>query len=222
MADRVKGTPGGGTRRYSSPQRDEQARRTRRRIVDAATRLFVADGYGATSLQAVADEAGVAVQTIYATFGTKRKLLAEALDVAIAGDDAPVAVNDRDWMHDVFHHPEPAARLEAYAGAVRRIQTRAADVFAVVSAAGAADPAVRPFAEETWSRRRTGARSVIDGLAAIDALRPDLTVEQATDVLWTLNSPEVFGLLVTRSGWSGERYQAWLAEMMVAALLPGA
>jgi AcrR family transcriptional regulator len=214
MADAVK-----GTRRYSSPRRVAQARQTRRRVIDAATRLFVADGYGATTLQAVADEAEVAVQTIYATFGTKRQLLAEVVDVAIAGDDEPLAVNDRDWMHGVFTDPDPARRLTAYAAAVRRIHERAAAVFGVVAAAGAADPAVRPFADETATRRRIGARSVVDGLAVIDALRPDLTVDEATDVLWTLNGPEVFDLLVRESGWDPERYEVWLADALVAALL---
>jgi AcrR family transcriptional regulator len=208
-----------GTRRYRSPRRDEQARRTRQRVLAAATELFAVDGYGATSLQAIADEAQVAVQTIYGTFGSKRQLLADALDVAIAGDDAPVAVNDRDWMHDVFHHPEPQVRLEAYAAAVRRIHDRAAAMFAVVAAAAASDAAVRPLADQTAERRRAGARSVVEGLASIDALRGDLGPEEAVAVLWTLNSPEVFGLLVRDSGWSGARYETWIAQQMVAALL---
>ena len=95
-------------------------------VLAAAGRLFVAGGYGATTLLGVADEAGVAVQTIYAVFGNKRALLGQLLDVAIAGDDERVAVNDRDWMEPVFTAPTSTERLHAYASVVRRINGRPA------------------------------------------------------------------------------------------------
>ena len=170
MVDAVK-----PDRTYRSPRRDEQARRTRAAIVAAARDLFTQRGYGATTLQHVADEAGVSVQTVYGVFGNKATLLQQALDVAIAGDDRPVAVNDRDWMHVVFHDPDPATRLRAYASAVRRIQERAADLFVVVAAASAADPALKDMADETDARRRRGASSVVDGLTSIGGLRTGLT-----------------------------------------------
>lgn len=105
-------------RTYRSRRRRDQARTTRRAIVAAAGRLFVDAGYGATTQQQIADEAGVAVQTIYATFGTKRAILEQLLDTSIAGDDAPIVVNDRDWMREVFRNPDTSARLHAYAAAV--------------------------------------------------------------------------------------------------------
>lgn len=208
-----------GRRGYNSERRQSQALQTRRTVLQAASRLFVEAGYGATTLQQVADEAGVSVQTLYATFGNKRRLLEEALDVAIAGDDAPVVVNERDWMHDVFNHPRAGKRLDAYAAAVRRIHAGAADMFAVIRAAADTDPELQTLAATADSRRRAGCRSVIAGLAQLGALRSDLPEAAAVDVLWALNGPEVFQLLVRRSGWSLEHYEAWLAETMRAQLL---
>ena len=209
----------GVKRNYDSSGRREQARQTRRSIVEAAGRLFTSGGYGATTLQQIADEAGVAVQTLYATFGNKAALLEELLDTFIAGDDTPVAVNDRDWMHDVFHHPDPVARINAYAAAVTGIHERAGDIFNVVRAAAAADLTLAPLAASTEQRRRIGATSVIDGLHAIGALRDDLTVVEAVDVLWTLSSPEIHQRLVRDSDWTPKRFQTWLAATMRTALL---
>lgn len=208
-----------GPRPYKSERRQEQARQTRLSVLLAARKLFAHQGYGATTLQQIADEAEVSVQTVYASFGSKRVVLEQAIDVSIAGDDEQVAVNDRDWMHDVFNHPDPRVRLSSYAAAVRRIQAGAADMFAVVKAAAAVDPDLHALAATTEARRRTGARSVIDGLRSIDGLRADLPADEAVDVLWTLNSPEVFQLLVRRSGWSLDRYQAWLADTLQSQLL---
>ena len=207
-------------RNYTSTRRQEQARSTRRAVLAAAGRLFVDAGYGATTLQQVADDAGVAVQTIYATFGNKKSVLEELLGVSIAGDDAPVAVNDRGWMHDVFTNPDPSIRLSSYAAAVTAIHERAGDIFTVVRSAAAADPDLAPLAAATEQRRRSGATRIIEALDEIDALRPDLTVAEAVDVLWTLNSPEVHQLLVRESGWAPDRFRAWLARMFTAALLP--
>lgn len=185
----------------------------------AARDLFIAAGYGATTLQQIADEAGVSVQTVYAAFGNKRAVLAQALDIAIAGDDEPTAVNDRDWMRDVFEHPDPRVRLASYAAAVRRIHHGAADMFTVVKAAAALDHELEVFADTTESRRRTGARSVVAALAAMGGLDPHLDEAAATDIVWTLNSPEVFQLLVRRSGWDEARYEQWLAEALQSQLL---
>lgn len=215
------GEPVKSERGYRSERREEQARQTRAAIVDAARELFVAHGYGATTLQHIADEAGVAVQTVYAAFGNKVAVLQRTLDVAIAGDDRPVSVNQRDWMHAVFNDPDPQARLRAYAAAVRRIHEAAADLFVVLAAAaaGGVDPALRALAEETDRRRRRGASSVIDGLASIEALRAGVTRRVAIDVVWTLNSADVFVLLVRRSGWSAKRYEEWLGATLAQQLL---
>lgn len=201
------------------PRRQQRARATRRAVLAAARRLFVDEGYGATTIQAIADEAGVAVQTVYAAFGNKRSILAELLDVSIAGDDEQVVVNAREWMRPVWEAPTAAERLRAYASAVSRIMAGAGDVFAVVSAAAATDPDVVELADTAERRRRTGAASVIESIRSVGELRPGLDPERAVDVLWLLNSPAVFRHLVRQAGWSGDEYRSWLADTMMRELL---
>lgn len=201
------------------PRRQERARATRRAVLDAAGRLFIADGYGVTTIQAIADEAGVAVQTVYAVFGNKRTILAELLDVTIAGDDEQIAVNDREWMRQVWEAPSAVERLRTYAAVCRNISERAGDVFAVVTAAATTSSELAELAETAEHRRRLGATSVIDSIRTVGRLRPGLTRQQAIDVLWLLNSPLVFGHLVRRADWSLDRYERWLADTMVRELL---
>jgi AcrR family transcriptional regulator len=201
------------------PRRQQRARATRRAVLDAAGRLFIADGYGATTIQAIADEAGVAVQTVYAAFGNKPTILAELLDVSIAGDDEQIAVNDREWMRQVWEAPSAPERLRAYATAVRSIHERAGDIFGVIVAAAAVSADIAELAATTEQRRRLGATSVIDSIRKIGRLRPGLTRQQAIDVLWLLNGPIVFGHMVRRAGWSPHHYERWLADTMIRELL---
>jgi AcrR family transcriptional regulator len=201
------------------PRRRERARATRRAVLAAAKRLFVGGGYGATTIQAIADEAGVAVQTVYAAFGNKRTILAELLDVSIAGDDQQIAVNAREWMRPVWEAPTGAERLRAYAAATSRISAGAGDVFAVVAAAAATDPDVVELAATTEQRRRTGAAAVIESVRSVAALRAGLDPERAVDVLWLLNSPAVYRHLVRQAGWTRDEYESWLAGAMVRELL---
>lgn len=207
------------TKRQSFPKREARARQTRLDVLAAAGRRFVAQGYGSTTLQTIADDAGVAVQTVYAVFGNKRTLLKELLDVAIAGDDEQVAVNQRTWMHAVFNAPTAGERLRAYAAAVRMIQERAGDLFGVLELAASVDLDLVDLARETDERRRNGARSVIESVASVGRLRPGLTEDEAVDVLWLLNGSTVFRNLVRHSGWSLDAYEAWLASAMAEQLL---
>ena len=200
--------------------RRERSRRPKRAIVLAAIERFVADGYGATTIAGIAGHAGVAVQTVYVSFGTKRAILAAALDQAIAGDDREVEINARDWMQDVFTAPTQAERLTAYAGAIRRILEQAGDMFAVVAAAASIDPDVVELAESTEARRLGGARSVVESVIAMGSLREGLSTDEAIDVLSLINSPATFHHLVRRRGWTLDRYQAWVAEVLQGELLP--
>lgn len=201
------------------PRRHQRAQATRRAVLEAARQAFVGDGYGATTIQAIADEAGVAVQTVYAAFGNKRSILAELLDVSIAGDDQQVAVNSREWMRPVFEAPTAAERLRAYASAVSRIMLGAGDVFAAVTAAAATDPDVVELAATTEQRRRMGAASVVEAVLSVGRLRPGLDPERAVDVLWLLNSPAVYRHLVRQAGWGPDDYRSWLGDAMVRELL---
>jgi AcrR family transcriptional regulator len=219
MEDPVKKQAPNTARPYHSPRRRQQAQQTRRSIIEAAITLFTADGYGATSLRAIADHAQVSVQRLHAVFDNKAALLAEALDVAIAGDHLEVPVNAREWMQPVWDAPTAPERLQAYAGAVRRILAGAGDMLRVLDAAAAADPGIRQLATETEHRRRLGAEAVIKSVTGISALRTGLTTNQAIDILSLLNGPQVFHHLVRQAGWTESRYQTWLAQTMIEQLL---
>ncbi len=208
-----------GVVKTTFPRRREKARATRVGVLGAAKRLFTAAGYGATTIQAIADEADVAVQTVYAVFGNKRSILAELIDVSIAGDDAEIVVNAREWMRPVWEAPTAADRLRAYAAAVSRIMDGAGDLFAVLASAATADPDIVELADTAEGRRRAGAASVLDSVRSVGKLRPGLTRERAIDVLWLLNSPVVFAHLVRQAGWTLDQYQSWLGDAMVNELL---
>lgn len=171
-------------------------------------------------MQAIADEGGVAVQTVYAIFRNKRTLLEELLDVTIAGDDERVAVNQREWMRLVFTGSSAPERLRSYAAAVRLINERAGDLLGVVEVAASVDPDLVELAQVTENRRRTGARSVIDALKTVGPLRTGISDEHAVDIMGLLNSPATFRQLVCHAGWSLDDYEAWLATAMTEQLLP--
>ncbi len=206
-------------RTYDSSRRRTAARQTRRSVLEAATELFTAQGYGATSLQAIADQAGVAVQTIYATLKNKPTILAEALDIAIAGDDEAVAVNQRDWMKEVWTAPTGEQRLRSYGQAVAQIMTRASDMFMVVTGAALNDPRLEGLDRETQRRRRSGAASVVRSVTEVSSLAPGLDPERAVDIVWLLNSPAVHQQLVRHSGWSNEEYATWLGDALAREVL---
>lgn len=202
------------------PRRAARARETRRRVCTAAARLFVERGYGATSIAALAEAADVAEQTVYAAFGTKRAVLLDALDQAIAGDDRPIAVNDRDWMQDVWDAPDPATRLRAYARAVRRIHDGAARMFRVLEQAATTEPELVDAFAEAMRRRRVGVTGVVGPIGDGGGLAAGITTESAIDVTWTLNGHEVYLDLVDRCGWTSDAYADWLGNALVALLLP--
>ena len=143
-------------RRYESARRQEQARQTRRAILDAAGRLFVDPGYAATPLTAIAAEAGVAVQTVYAVFGSKRQLLSELVDVTVAGDDEPVALPDRPFVAEIRALPDPRAKLARYARHLAETHARQAEV--MIALAGAATADADAAAHLAQERRGTPAR----------------------------------------------------------------
>src|SRR5688500_9430315 len=171
--------------------RRERSRRTRARVVEAATALFVADGYVATTVEAVADRAGVAVQTVYYVFGTKRNLLAAVLDTSIVGDDEPVALLERPWFDALADAPSGRSAIEHMVLECVAVLERTSPVYEVVRQASA-DPDVGALLLESRSRRRGDERKLVDVLAAAGHLRPGLDVETAADIVYGLLNEEVF------------------------------
>jgi len=201
------------------PSRRDQARATKARIVDAAAELFVQRGYGTTTLGQIADQADVAVQTVYFHFGNKRTVLKAAVDRATVGDDEPVALLDRPWMERVRSEADPVRLIELWVRAGRDIFVRSAAIMSVVRDAAAEDPEMA----EQWSlneqQRLEAFRIVAELLDERGALATGMSVDRATDVIFTLNSVEVYLLLTSTRGWSAEEWQHWLSATLVATLL---
>jgi len=207
-------------RPYRSPVREESARRTREAIVAAASLLFVKDGYAGTSWDAVAEAAGVSRPTVVTAFGTKAALLSRVLDESLAGDDEPVAVRDRPWFRPVWQASTATETLDAYARVCALIARRAAGVVEALHRAADSSPEIDRLWQRWLAGRRAGAAMVVGHPPLNRALRTDMTPEQAVDVLWTLNNPDLYLALVTRAGWAEGAFQDWLARTMQTALLP--
>lgn len=186
---------------------------------EAALRLFRQHGYAATPMQAVADEAGVAVQTLYFTFGTKRALLSEIFDVAIAGDEEPVATLDRPHVQALINDPDPTAQLRGQARLTRSIYGRLAPALAVVRDAATADPDLAQLWETNIEQRATVQERLVSALAAKTPLRQGTDTATAIDIALALQGPELYELLTGRRGWTPDKYEHWLADTLITQLL---
>jgi AcrR family transcriptional regulator len=200
--------------------RAEKAQANRHRMRTAAQTLFAGRGYSATSMQAIADEAGMAVQTLYFTFGTKRALLSELLDVAVAGDDEPVPTLERPRVLAAIDDPDPVSQLHEQARLAREIYERVAPVLQVVAHAAPGDPEIHELWMTNNAQRAVVMERMITALAAKTSLRDGLDIAMATDVALGLQSPELYQFFTTRRGWSASRWEQWTADALVTQLLP--
>jgi TetR/AcrR family transcriptional regulator of autoinduction and epiphytic fitness len=208
-----------GTRGYTSARRKLQAQQTRRAILTAAGRLFVEPGYAATPLTAVAAEAGVAVQTLYAVFGSKRQLLSELIDVTLAGDDEPVSIPDRPFTDEIRALADPRAKLARFARHLTEIHARQVEVMLALAGAATADPDAAAILRKNVEDRRRGMAMFAAELAGTGALREGLAVEHVADVLWLSQDVRNYDWLVRQRGWSTEQYQSWYVDSVAAVIL---
>jgi AcrR family transcriptional regulator len=207
-------------RRYDSTKRQAQARETRRQIVAAARHLFVEYGYTGATIEAIAQAAGVAPETIFATFGSKRAILAELINVSVGGDDRPLPLLQRSGPQAVLQETDPARQVQLFAEDISTILERVAPVFEIMRAAAKTEPDIADLLKNLLAERLRNLTVVAQRLAAHAALRAELTVEQAAEIIWTITSPEVFNLLTIDRKWSRERYVQWLSETLIRLLLP--
>jgi AcrR family transcriptional regulator len=190
-------------------KRAEKAQQTRQRMLQAARELFVEHGYGATTLQDVADRAGVAVQTIYFTFGNKRTLLKELVDITIVGDDQPIATMDRPWFRDAMATDTAEAHLRAHIAGTRAILDRVAPITAMLTAAAHSDPDIATLWPQDTDLRYTVQSTAARAMMAKPGARADITAEHAADLLYGILSPELYLLFVRERGWSPEQWEHW-------------
>ena len=205
-------------RPYHSPRREAQAAATRTEILDAAGRLFAEQGYPATTMSAIAKEAGVALKTVYVGFETKGGVLRALWNRTLRGDEA-IPVAEQPWYRDVLEEPDPERQLRLNARNSRVGTERLGVVGQVIRAAAPSDPEIAALWERIQTNYRENQRTIVASIAERGALRSGLDVERATDVLWALNNPDVWHLLVGLRGWTPEQYEQWCADTAVAQLL---
>jgi AcrR family transcriptional regulator len=214
MPERVK-----GKRSYNSPRRQEQAAATRRAILEAAQRLFERDGYSPTTMEAIASEAGVALKTVYIGFTTKSGLLRALWDLLLKGDQDDASVAERPWYRVVVEEPDPERKLRLNARNSRIVKLRIAGVLEVIRDAAPADTDIAALWELIQSDFYDNQRVIVEALQKTKSLRRGVDVARATDILWTLNHPDVWLLLVGRRGWTPEQFEHWFADTTCAQLL---
>jgi AcrR family transcriptional regulator len=207
------------SRVHDFPRRRQRAQATRARVLEAAAALFVEHGYTATTIQVIAERADVSPETVYATFGNKRSLLAELVDISIAGDIAAPPVLEQAWVRQLREEPDVRRRLRMLAGQGRSILERRAAVDEVVRGAASADPGIAALRDRGKTERFTGQRELLRIVLGPATLRDGVDPETATDILYTIGSPETYRLLVIERGWSGDRFEAWFGETLERLIL---
>jgi len=198
-------------RHYDASRRRAAAEQTRLAILDAAAELFLAHGYPTTTMAAIADVAAVNLDTVYAAVGPKPALFRLLIERAISGTEGAVPALERDYVREIRAEPDPGQKLDIYARAVAQIQKRLAPLFGVLRQAAPASPELATLWQEIANRRARNMREFAENLAETGGLREGVSIEEAADVLWTMNSSEFYDLLVRERGWDTDRFARWLA-----------
>jgi AcrR family transcriptional regulator len=199
-------------------KRAERSRRTREAIIDAARELFVAQGYGATNLQHIADKAGVAVQTVYFVFRNKRTLFKDVVDTTVAGDGEPVATMDRAWFRSACAAPTAADQLRAHVRGTREILDRVAPITPLIATAAATDPEIAAQWPGDEDPRHTVQHAAATALVTKPGARPGMSADTAADLLYGLLSPELYLVFVRDRGWSPDAFEDWAYATLCAQL----
>jgi AcrR family transcriptional regulator len=208
MSEPVKGTSQAGR------QREVRARETRRRIIDAGLRLFLDQGYVTTTVQGIAQAAGVAPATIYQAFGTKHAVLAAALDITVAGDDTPLAVLDQEWVDDARREKNRDRQLRRIVQGACQIAARTAPLKEILRDAAATEPAARALIRVDHERRHTTQEGLVDVLIENRPLRAGIDRRRAVDTFYALVNTATHELLVTQRGWTLSEWQVWTADLI--------
>jgi AcrR family transcriptional regulator len=208
------------TRKYDSSRRQVQARQTRLQIAEAARTLFLERGYGGTSIEAIAEKADVAPETIYAIFKNKRNVLSFVFDIAIGGDDEDIRLLDRPDPQAVLKETDQHRQLTLFANDITKILHRAAPVFEILRIAAKTEPEIAELVQRLLRERMTNMTMVAKSVAANGPLREGLNRVQAAEVIWSMTSPELYLLLTRDLHWTDERYSHWLTDTLSRLILP--
>lgn len=195
-----------------------RTRLARRAVVDAARTLFIERGYVATTIEAISEHSDVPTATVYRLFAAKLGILKALLDASIAGDDQPLAVQERSDVASLFTEPDPHKLLGGFAGLTTAINQRTNDIYRVLASAAGSDPAAAELLNEIRQQRDQGQSQIARSLSRAHALKPGLRERDAADLIHALMSPEVYRHLVGDRGWTPERYKQWLATTLTEQL----
>jgi AcrR family transcriptional regulator len=207
-------------RKYDASGRRAQARARRLAVVLSARDLFERDGFRSTTMVAIAERAGVSVESIYKGFGTKAALAKAVFDIVIAGDDLPMPLADRPEAAAVRAEPDVRRKIEMFADGLARRQARSAKVQIVIRDGRHVDGSLEPIWAELISEGITGSTMLGKHLLETGQLRPGIELGEVRDVLWNYLAIDHYERLVLIRGWSVDRYAQWLARAIVNAIGP--
>jgi AcrR family transcriptional regulator len=209
-------TSAGSRRTYDSSRRQAAAQANRRAILEACRELLFRDGYQATTVRAVADQAGLSPETLYKAFGSKPQMMKALWDITLAGDDDPLTMAERPEIRTVLGTPDPQVKLELYAAFVSGVHERIAALFTLLTGS---DPEVAQLLATAEQERLTGVSAFVAHLADVGMLRTGADQNAVADAFWVLTSPDLFVKLTADRRWSIGAYRRWLADTLTAALL---
>jgi len=207
-------------RKYDSSRRQAQARETRRQIVEAARSLFIKRGYNGTTIDAIAQAAVVAPETVYAIFGNKRKILSHLMDISIGGDDQPIRLIDRPEPQAVLNDTDQRRQIMMFSQGITEIMARVAHLFEIMRSAAKTEKDIEDLLQHMLKERLENMTTFVRQIATNGGLREGMEVSTAAELVWTITSPEVFLLLTRDRNYSTEQYAAWLQATLTRLLLP--
>ncbi|MGK5544278.1 TetR/AcrR family transcriptional regulator [Streptomyces sp. URMC 127] len=188
-------------------------------MLDAALRLFIEHGYNGTTIDSIAREAKVAVQTIYFNFGNKQTILKELVDVRVAGDDEPVPTLERQWVSDAIRAEDVSTQLRHQVAAAREIYERVGELLEVLRTAASSNEDVAPLWARNKQQRFEVQAQLMKALAEKRPLPPGLTLDRAVDIAYGLLGPEMYHLLVTERGWTSQQWADWVHSALCHHLI---
>ncbi|MDP1715460.1 MAG: helix-turn-helix domain-containing protein [Anaerolineales bacterium] len=207
-------------RKYDSSRRKEQALHTQRQIVEAARSLFISRGYAGATIEAIAQEAGVAVETVYASFGSKRAILSKLIDVSIVGDDQPIPLLQRQGPQMVQLETNQHRQIKLFVNDIYEIMGRVAPIFDIMRVAAKTEPDISEMFQIILNARVQGMMTFVNALMKNGPLREGLIPEEAAETVWALTSGEVYILFITNRGWTENKYKQWMVNALEKLLLP--
>jgi TetR/AcrR family transcriptional regulator, regulator of autoinduction and epiphytic fitness len=207
-------------RKYESSRRQAQARETRRQIAEAARSLFFEYGYNGTTIDAIAKAAGVAPETVYSIFGSKRKVLSHLMDISVGGDDQPIRLLDRPEPQAVLHDTDQRNQLMMFSQGITDILARVAQLSEVIRSAAMTEKEIAHLLQNLLRERLENMTTFVKRLASNGGLREGMNIPLAAEMVWTITSPEVFLLLTRDRNYAKGQYAIWLEATLTRLLLP--